>query len=179
MSEHTTTAAMPIEDPYEIEGELPPRPRRKLLTPLTGALAAVVLAGAGFIGGVQVQKHHGGSSNAAAPTNARAAFAPGGGGAQPTIGTVSSAHGSVLYVKESSGTVVRVKTTSASKVTRAAASSARGVHPGDTVIVQGSTAKSGTITATRVTATQAGASAFPGGGGGFFGGRGTRPPSGG
>ena len=54
-----------------------------------------------------------------------------------------------------------------SKVTRTATSSARGVHPGDTVIVQGTTARDGTITASRVTASQAGASALPAGGG-FF-----------
>ena len=36
--------------------ELPRRPRRKLVTPLTATLAAVVIAALGFIGGVQVQK---------------------------------------------------------------------------------------------------------------------------
>jgi hypothetical protein len=184
MSEQTTAAARPgdFDDRYAFEEDLPPRPRRALLTPLTGALAGVVLAGAGFVGGVQVQKHHGSAAAPVAASPARSDAGPGGArfggppgaGGQPTVGTVSSAHGRVLYVKDSSGTVVRVKTTAASKVTRTASSSARGVHPGDTVIVQGTTAKNGTITATRVTASQAGASAIPGGGGGFF----ARPPSG-
>jgi hypothetical protein len=192
MSEQTTTAPAAAvrpddyDDPYQLEDEIPPRPRRPVLTPLTGALGAVVLAGLGFIGGVEAQKHHGGSSGAATASSARAAFGQGaggagagGGGAAPTIGTISSTHGGTLYVKDSSGTVVRVKTTAASKVSRTASSSAHGVHPGDTVVVQGTTAKNGTITATRVIATQAGASAFPGGfgggggAGGVFGG-GTR-----
>ncbi|MCW2993452.1 MAG: hypothetical protein JWQ18_947, partial [Conexibacter sp.] len=45
---------------------LPVRPRRKLLTPVSGVLAAVVLAAGGFIGGVQVQKHQGGSGGGGA-----------------------------------------------------------------------------------------------------------------
>ena len=183
MSEHTTTPAMPLDDRYEFEdeAEIPPRPRRRLVTPLTGALSAVVVAGLGFIGGVQVQKHHAGSPTASAATGARfaarfggGAGGAGGGGAAPTVGTVSSTHGSVLYVKDSSGTVIRVRTTAGSKVTRTATSGAGHVHPGDSVVVQGTTAKNGTITASRVSATQAGAAptgGFPGGG--FAGGAGS------
>jgi hypothetical protein len=189
MSEHTTTPAMPLDDRYEFEdeAEIPPRPRRRLVTPLTGALSAVVVAGLGFIGGVQVQKHHAGSPTASAATGARAGFAArfggggggaggagAGGGAAPTVGTVSSTHGSVLYVKDSSGTVIRVRTTAGSKVTRTATSGASHVHPGDSVVVTGTTAKNGTITASRVSATQAGAApagGFPGGG--FAGGAGS------
>ena len=186
MSEHTTTA-MPLDDRYEFEDEIPPRPRRRLVTPLTGALAAVAVAGLGFIGGGGGQKQQGGSSTASAATGTRAGFGarPGGfggaaggagnsGGAAPTVGAVSSTHGSVLYVKDSSGAVVRVKTNASSKVTRTATSGASHVHPGDSVVVQGTTAKNGTITASRVSATQAGAAPAGGvPGGGVAGGAGT------
>jgi hypothetical protein len=65
-----------------------------------------------------------------------------------------------------------VRTNANSKVTRTASSHVRSVHPGDTVTVVGTKARSGTITATQITATAKGASGFPGG----FGGAG--PPSG-
>jgi hypothetical protein len=191
MPEPTTAVREPAEPEewYDPGDELPPRPRRRLLTPVTGVLAAVLLAGAGFIGGVEVQKHQGGSASAAGGPGAAAAAGPGGfrgggaarggapgpaggGAGAPTVGTVSSAHGDVLYVKDASGTTVRVRTTSASKIVRTAGSSVRAVHPGDTVVVQGSTAKDGTVKATRVSATAAGAGGLGGGfaGGGFGGG---------
>ena len=44
------------EEPLEAAAEeAPRRPRRRLVTPATGALAALVLVAAGFFGGVQVQ----------------------------------------------------------------------------------------------------------------------------
>jgi hypothetical protein len=201
MPEPTTAVREPIEEEewYDPGDELPPRPRRRLVTPVTGLLAAVLVAGAGFIGGVEIQKHQGGTASAAGGPGAAAGAAPGGaggfrpaGGARsgppggapsgapggggagaPTVGTVSSAHGGVLYVKDSSGTTVRVQTTSASKVTRTASTSVGAVHPGDLVVVQGSTAKDGTVKATRVSATAAGAGGAGGGfGGGGFGGGG-------
>jgi hypothetical protein len=195
MPEPTTAVREPAEDEewYDPGDELPPRPRRRLLTPATGVLAAVLLAGAGFIGGVEVQKHQGGSATATGGPGAAAGAGPGGpggfrgagaagggppgsaggGAGAPTVGTVSSAHGGVLYVKDASGTTVRVQTTSTSKIVRTAGSSVRAVHPGDTVVVQGTTAKDGTVKATRVSATAAGAGGPGGGfGGGGFGGRG-------
>jgi hypothetical protein len=137
--------------------ELPRRPRRKLATPLTATLAAALIAALGFIGGVQVQK----SSADAAPARAAGGFSraggftPGGGGgsSDATVGTVANVDGKTLYVTDSSGTTIRVKTTSGSKVTRTAVSTAGAVHPGDTVIVQGTKSSGGTVTATSVTAT--------------------------
>jgi hypothetical protein len=202
MREPTTAVREPDEQEewYDPGDELPPRPRRRLLTPVTGGLAAVLLAAAGFIGGVEVQKHQGGSASpAGAPVaGAGAGAAPGGAGGfrpggaaqggppgaagggaagggaagagAPTVGTVSSAHGNVLYVKDSSGTTVKVRTTSTSKIVRTAGTSVGAVHPGDTVVVQGSAAKDGTVKATRVSATAAGAGGGGFGGGGFGGG---------
>ena len=66
---------------------------------------------------------------------------------------MANKHGSTLYVKDSDGNTVRVKTTSHSKINRTATASAGAIHPGDTVIVQGTKSSSGTITATQINAT--------------------------
>jgi hypothetical protein len=136
--------------------ELPRRPRRKLVTPLTATLAAVVIAALGFIGGVQVQKSSADStSSPRAAGLARGGFTPGGGGgsSDATVGTVANVSGKTLYVTDSSGATIRVKTTSNSKVARTAVAKVGEVHPGDTVIVQGTKSSSGTVTATSLTAT--------------------------
>ena len=187
-----TTGSRPRE-----ERALPPRPRRRLVTPASAALTAVLIAAAGFIGGVEVQKGQadsGGGAPAAPaaggrrwpPARAvRAGAARGGfparGGAQgnATVGSVANKHGSTLYVKDSDGNTVRVKTTSHSKINRTATASVGAIHPGDTVIVQGTKSASGTITATQINATSSSAASglaglFGGGGGlrGFGGGSG-------
>ena len=82
----------------------------------------------------------------------------GAGGAQGSpIGSVADKHGSTLYVKDRDGNTVRVKTSSHSKIDRTASTSAGAIHPGDTVIVQGTSHPDGSITATQVNATAAGA----------------------
>jgi Domain of unknown function (DUF5666) len=199
------------EDRYEddwddepSESALPPRRRRRLVTPLSAALAAVLVAALGFIGGVQVQKHADKGKSSSSGQGALAAAAArggggtgarangggfpgqGGGGAQssPTVGSVANKHGSTLYVKDSDGNTVRVKTNSHSKINRTASTSAGAIHPGDTVIVQGTKHSDGSITATQVNATAAGASGgfaglFGGGGLGGGGGRGGGAGSGG
>jgi hypothetical protein len=188
---------------------LPPRRRRFVFGKPAALLAALLIAALGFLGGVEVQKHDGGSSAAAAsPAAAATGFrgaaggfrggfggaaggaggaggAAGGAPSDVTIGTVSSKNGRYLYVKDSNGTVVRVKATSTSTINRTAKAKTSAVHPGDTVVVQGAKSRSGTVTATRITATAAGSSAggggFPGGGppGGFSGGGGGGQTAGG
>ena len=134
--------------------ELPRRPRRKLVTPLTATLAAVLIAALGFIGGVQVQK-----SSADTPSGGGGGFARGGGfsttggSSDATVGTVANVDGKTLYVTDSSGATIRVKTSTNSKIARTAVAKVGAVHPGDTVIVQGTKASSGTVKATSVTAT--------------------------
>jgi Domain of unknown function (DUF5666) len=200
MSEQPTTTSTSYDDPdlewdyedAEAAGDTPPpRPRRKLLTPVSGGLAAIVLLAGGFIAGVQVQKgqEDGGSGSAGAGGGARAgAFAGRAGGgtaaggtgtsgaagganaagatgaaSNATVGTVSNVKGSTLYVTGADGTTVKVRTNDNSKVTRNADSSVGSVHPGDTVVVQGAKASSGTVTASSITATAKGVSAFGGG----------------
>jgi hypothetical protein len=179
-------------EPTASEPALPPRRRRRLVTPASAVLAAVLIAALGFIGGVEVQKGQGddggggGAGGAGSATSAPAGFgggagaAPGGfagrGGAQgnATIGSVVNKRGSTLYVKDSDGTTVRVKTSNHSKINRTATSSAGAIHPGDTVIVQGTKSSSGTITATQINATSSSAASGLAGlfGGGFGGGGG-------
>lgn len=152
---------------------LAPRPRRKLLTPIPVALMAVLIAAAGFIGGVLVQKHSGGSGGtggfpgAGAFAAARQAGQAAGADttSQGTSGEVSSKNGDVLYVTTSDGTTVKVKLGDAT-VTRTAEVGKNQIHPGDTVVVQGATQDNGTVKATSVTATAAGVStSAPFGGG--------------
>jgi hypothetical protein len=183
-------------EPTPQERALPPRPRRRLVTPASAALTAVLIAAAGFIGGVEVQKGQADSTSATGGTGGgRAALAAGatagaaggaagarggfpgrGGGGQgnATIGSVANKHGSTLYVKDSDGNTVRVKTTSHSKINRTATASAGAIHPGDTVVVQGTKSANGTITATQINATSSSAASglagLFGGGGGFRGG---------
>jgi hypothetical protein len=185
-------------EPAPEEGALPPRPRRRLVTPASTLLAAVLIGALGFIGGVEVQKGQAdssASSGAGAGTGARAAFGgaaggaggagaaggtarggfagPGGAQGNATIGSVANKRGSTLYVKDSDGNTIRVKTTSHSKINRNATASAGAIHPGDTVVVQGTKSSSGTITATQINATSSSASSglagLFGGGGGFGG----------
>jgi Domain of unknown function (DUF5666) len=201
-----------VVDEERDDGSLPPRRRRQLVTPVSAGLAAVLVAALGFIGGVQVQKHadKGGSGSAngaqAALASARGGGGGGGTGARggfgggrglpgasgagangqsaPTIGSVANKNGRTLYVKDSDGNTVKVKTTSHSKINRTASTSAGAIHPGDTVIVQGTKSSSGTITATQINATASGAAGglagLFGGGGGFGGASGqggaTAPP---
>ncbi|MCK9249333.1 MAG: hypothetical protein M0P31_10230 [Solirubrobacteraceae bacterium] len=177
--------------------------RRRRAVPLV--LGAIAVAAAGFVGGVQVQKGQddGGSGFPGGRGGAMAALAggmpggtPGGpgaaggdgaapgagassdGGSGTTVGTVKNAKGSKLYVETSDGTTVEVRVGSQAKVQRLSHSSVGGVHPGDTVIVEGEAASSGAVRATRVQATApnltalglgrgaGGAARVPGGSGG-------------
>jgi hypothetical protein len=207
MTDHETVPDYALGDDWEAEDEpLPKRPRRRLVTPVSAALAGALVGALGFIGGVEVQKSQDDGSSAngggalASASAARSGFGrgtgagggpqlgggPGGGQGNATVGSVANKKGSTLYVKDSDGNLVRVKTTSHSKINRTASSSAGAIHPGDTVIVQGETSKSGTVTATQIQATAAGATSglaglFDGGGGFGGAGRGQQqaPPDGG
>jgi hypothetical protein len=157
--------------------EIPVRPQARTVTPVRVALLGVLLLAAGFIGGVEVQKRQGATSSAG---GFAARFAAPGRSAGPspssdaTVGRVATVHGRTLYVTGTGGTTVKVRTTSSTKVTRTAVSRVRAVHPGDTVVVTGAKASSGTVKAARVTATASNASSGLLGG---FGGAGGDPPA--
>jgi hypothetical protein len=196
------------DDDWEPEPDeaqaLPKRPRRRFVTPISATLAGALVGALGFIGGVEVQKGQddsgsgtGGGAQAAlaaaggggagrggfsrgggAAGGPQASGGPGGAQSNATVGSVSNKKGSTLYVKDSDGNTIRVKTTSHSKINRTASTTAGAIHPGDTVIVQGSKSSSGTITATQIQATSSSAaSGLAGlfGGGGFGGAGGQRP----
>jgi hypothetical protein len=201
MPETEETRDMTVTDEHwtdELE-ELPPRPRRKLLTPLTGGLLAVLIAAAGFIGGVLVEKgqsggssgnafaatasrfaaasRSGGASGAAGGTAGRGAAAGGGffgGGSQGqlTVGQVSSLEGRTLYVTTSQGGTVRVKVPVGESVSKTITTSVHSIHPGENVVVQGSKGSGGAIDATSVRATPSTSSGGSGSGSGSSGGGG-------
>ncbi|HEV7936872.1 MAG TPA: hypothetical protein VGP18_02475 [Solirubrobacteraceae bacterium] len=78
-----------LEEPPE--SELPPRPRRRLLTPVPLALMGVLAIACGFIGGVLVEKGQSSSSSSGAGTSGLAsrfaALRAGASGASATSGT--------------------------------------------------------------------------------------------
>jgi hypothetical protein len=201
MTDHDTMPDYDVDDWEADEEPLPKRPRRRLVTPISATLAGALVGALGFIGGVEVQKSQddgssGGNGAAAAFASAggsgaaRGGFGrsggtgggpqfggggPGGAQSNATVGSVANKKGSTLYVKDSDGNLVRVKTTSHSKINRTATTTAGAIHPGDTVIVQGKKSSSGTISATQIQATSSSAtSGLAGlfGGGGFGGGAG-------
>jgi hypothetical protein len=148
--------------------ELPPRPRRRLLTPLPLALAGMLLIACGFIGGVLVEKRQtssgpsagtsssfsalrsalGGASGARSAgtgTGAGGFFGRLGGGA--TIGQVAYVHGATLYVTNTEGNTMKVSTSEASTVSKTVKASVRQIHPGETVTVIGEKGTGGAIVA--------------------------------
>lgn len=181
----------------EEPAELPPRTRRRLLTPLPLTLLAVLLLACGFIAGVLVQKGQGssasagssgasglaarfaalrGAGGAGAATGAGAAVASGAsptgagtagaGGASAgasgegasgfagrapaggaTLGQVAFIKGSTLYVTDTAGNTIKVKAAAGVSITKTVSSSVKGIHPGESVLVTGTTASDGTVSA--------------------------------
>jgi hypothetical protein len=172
MSEISVPPGGEVDEAYYPElDELPPRPRRKLVTPVTVLLLLALFAAGGFVGGVLVQKGQGsgtsspagggfasrfgaagatGASGASgAATGFRGLFGGGAAGGGATIGTVSSIDGKTLYVTETSGNTVAVVTTAESKITKDESVGSNAIHPGDSVVVEGIGSK-GTVTASSV-----------------------------
>ena len=178
MSDQTTSTPTPAEplaarDPEEV---LPPRRRRKL-RPLTAVLAAVVLVGVGFLGGVAIQKHYGASSSSSSAASSFAArFAAraragdagasaggffGGGAAGATgaaagtsqVGQVTVIKGSTLYLANFLGNTIRVKIPPGVRVSETKSVTVRGIHPGDTVTAQATRLANGDYRATTITVT--------------------------
>jgi hypothetical protein len=162
-------------EPLDIDEEEPEqstrRPRRRLLTPIPLALIGVLLIAAGFIAGVLVEKGQStsGSSSGAASSNVSSRLAAlrgalgagaggaapgsssgsssGAGGGQPVAGQVAYLSGATLYVTSSEGNTVKVLTSPATSVSKTSKATVKGIHPGETVTVTGTTAANGTLTA--------------------------------
>lgn len=175
------------------EEELPPRPRNRLLAPMPLALIAVLIAAGGFLGGVLVQKGSEGGSASGLPNGLPSflnkeggegsgsegsggfpAGFPGANSSAAVSGTVSSVNGRTIYVKDSEGSTVAVRVEDGSKVSRDSNVSVKKIHPGDSVVVQGSKHAS-TVKASSIAATESGletsaSGGFPTSGGGKGGG---------
>jgi hypothetical protein len=167
------------------------RPRRRLLTPLTALLFAVLVGVGGFIAGVQVEKGEvpasstragagrlagalsaaGGASSSGGSGRTTAARGFGGGLAgasgSATVGQVAYVSGPNLFVTNLEGNTVKVSA-GAAQITKQVSTSVKGVHPGDTVVVQGTKRADGSILA--ATVRDSGSSGTAGGLGGLFGG---------
>jgi hypothetical protein len=159
-------------------GELAPRPRRKLISPLNLGLLAVLLLALGFVGGVLVEKRQASNDAASGRAALRGALAGAGTGAtgtagagalglgRPTggaaaramIGAVSTVDGHTLYVTDSQGNTIKVTSSSGGTITRTARSSLPSIHPGDAVVVQGPKNSDGSISAVSIRATAANSS---------------------
>jgi hypothetical protein len=179
--------------------ELPPRPRRRLLTPLPLALLAALAIACGFIAGVLVEKGQGGSSSSGAAAGLASRFAAAGragsgstsgsgfagaaargaasgasgAGGAATVGQVAYVSKGALYVTTLEGNTVKVTAAPGATVTKSVKTTAAAIHPGETVVVTGSAGANGAIAAQSIRAGAAGTGGLSGGAG-LFGGAGAR-----
>jgi hypothetical protein len=170
-AEEVDLASDPFAD--DLTEQLKERAPRRLVTRTTAVLGAVLLVVAGFLGGVQVQKHWGKSGSqttnpfgnmAGFPTAGTSGFPdfganqggglPGGTASGPTTGTVKLVDGDTIYIQTTDGRTVTVKTTGDTSVRVSQAGSLKDLNAGATVSVEGSTGSDGTVTATAVTRTK-------------------------
>lgn len=161
-------------DPDAPTGTLPRRRRRQYFNRRTAALAALITCALGFYAGVRVEKGQlsgsGTASLGATPARAAGGRAGGraglaalfGGSGQPSpgaggagggasFGTVASVSGKTLDLTEASGNTVKVKLTSATKISKTQSVSRGAIHPGDTVVIQGVSGSGSTLSAASVT----------------------------
>jgi hypothetical protein len=160
----------------------------KVVTPVTRVLLALVIAAAGFIGGVLVERSQQPAAASTASTTGAAAFragangpnaqgggnGAGGGAGGATVGTITLIDGANVYVTTAQGDVVKVVTNPQTTFSVSKNGAITDLDPSKTVVVQGTTNPDGTVTASQVT--QGGFGAFGGGrrgnGGGSGGGSG-------
>ncbi|MGH9018814.1 MAG: DUF5666 domain-containing protein, partial [Acidimicrobiales bacterium] len=145
----------------------------------TVVMVALLIAAGGLWGGAALQRSHGTSGTGGAASSLASllrnrAGATGGlaGAGGATTGTVTEVSGSTLYITNRSGALVKVTVGPSTTVDRNAASSLAGLQVGDTVVVEGSKAANGSVSATSVAATASGVTST--GGFGAFGGFGAR-----
>jgi len=148
-----------------------PRSGLRLKYP-TAILVALLIGAGGLWGGAALQRSHGTGSTASAATNfarlfsstglsrtARSGFSGfSGASASAASGIVTTIEGNTLYVTTASGGLVKVTLGATTTYTRDTKSTASAMQPGDTVTVQGTKEKIGTVVATSVADTAAGLS---------------------
>jgi hypothetical protein len=144
-------------------------------SPATAGTGATGRGGAGTGSRAGLAALFAGGGRAGAPGGAGAGTA-GGGQGNASFGTVASVSGKTLYVTETSGNTVKVKLSSATKVSKTQSVSRGAIHPGDTVVIQGVSGAGGTVTAASVTDSgtrSAGSGGFGGAGAGGSAGSGS------
>jgi hypothetical protein len=129
-------------------------------------------AGAASTAAAGLRRAGAGRTAAGGTTGAAGAFAAGGGfgggaaagtAAGPvTTGTVESTSGTTLYVQNAAGNTVAVKTSPSTQVTRTVDATPGAVHPGETVVVQGTTGPDGAINAATIRSNATAAAALSG-----------------
>ena len=147
----------------------------KVITPLTRILLAVLVAAAGFIGGVLVERSQQpeaaaaasaanpvrNGANGAGANAGQGGAANGGPGAGATVGTITLIDGPNLYVTTAEGDVVKVVTNAQTTISVSKNGSVSDLDPSKSVVVQGTANPDGSVTASQVT--QGGFGAFGGG----------------
>ncbi|HEY2439755.1 MAG TPA: hypothetical protein VGI07_05975 [Solirubrobacteraceae bacterium] len=109
-------------------------------------------AGAAARGGFgSAQSGAGRAGGFAGAAGAAGGAAAGGAGGGASFGTVASVSGKTIYVTETSGNTVKVRLSSATKVSKTQPVPRSAIRPGDTIIVQGVTGSGGTVSAASVT----------------------------
>jgi hypothetical protein len=109
----------------------------------------------------------GASSAAGSGSKGGAGAFPGLGGSGSggvTTGEVAYVRGNTLYVTDSQGNTVKVNASAGSKVTKTVSTKAQSIHPGSTVVVLGSKASNGSISATSITVSSAASTSATGSG---------------
>lgn len=168
---------------------LPGRPRRRFLNRWTATLIALIVGAGGFYAGVRIEKGQVSGSSAATGLSLPSGFpgagtstrsgsssgtrsASGGlpaigalGGGNSSFGTISSVDANTIYLQDASGNTIKVKLSSATKITKSVSVSHKSLRPGDTVVVQGLKNSKGSVSATSVSDSGAGSRATGSGGG--------------
>ena len=153
----------------------PGRPRRQLFNRRSAILLALVVGVTGFYVGVRVEKGQlssssstglslpsslpllagsGASSRGATGTSSGSRSSLSGlgafGGGGTSIGTVSNINGKTIYISDTSGNTVKVRLSSASKITKSLTVGKKAVRPGDSVVIRGAKSSNGTLSATSI-----------------------------
>ncbi|MHB8262701.1 MAG: hypothetical protein ACYDGY_02990 [Acidimicrobiales bacterium] len=144
-------------------------PSKGIRIRLPAAILLVLLIGLGGIwGGAALQRSQGATSATSAASvfaqfrsRAGGAFSGLGGAAtgasgSAVTGTLTVINGNTLYITDASGGIVKVTVSKVTTVTRDANATVAALQPGDTVVIQGTKASSGVISATSIASTAKG-----------------------
>jgi hypothetical protein len=181
----TTDDLFPIESMTPDPTLLTEVKRKRVVTPITRGLLALVLVAGAFLGGVLLERSQAKtSSSSALPAGLPAGLAAllggrgangstattipgatgGAGTSSSTFGTVKLVDGKNVYVSDQQGNVVKIATNATTKISVSKDGTVSELAPTKTIVVQGTKGSDGTIIATQISETQGGGA---GGGGGF------------